>query len=91
VVDRLSEMEEIRPTQARRAVFGFLVLVFLFLLSLFPKLAVPSSPFFFFLFFTQREMGEGDRSKSWSDYEIDPCRRRRWSLEDHGRRGRDRD
>jgi hypothetical protein len=95
VVDQLSEMEEIRPTHARRPIFDFLVLVFLFLLSLFPKFVVPSSPFFFFFFifilFTQREMEEGDRSESWSDSEIDSCRRRRKSPEDHSQRGRDRD
>jgi hypothetical protein len=56
-------MEEIRPTQARRAVFGFLVLVFLFLLSLFPKLAVPSSPFFFFFFSSHRGRWERETDR----------------------------
>jgi len=38
--------------------------LFLFLLSLFLTLFVPKSPFFFVvLFFTQREMEEGDRSE----------------------------
>jgi hypothetical protein len=74
VVDRLSKMEEIRPTHARRPVFGFLVFDFSF----------PSFPFsharrsffslfFFFLPFLHTEwMEEGDRSESWSDSEIDP-------------------
>jgi hypothetical protein len=70
VVNRLSEMEEIRPTHARRPAFGFLVFGFSFPSFPFSHACRSFFSFFFFvLFYTRREMEEGDQS------EIDP-----WSL-----------
>jgi hypothetical protein len=69
VVDQLLEMEEIRPTHPRRPVFGLISVRFFFsFFPFFPRLPFLLLLFYFVLFFTHREMEEGDRSEidSWS-------------------------